>query len=85
MPRELTATEMKAVWTKYLNRESQTHKRDIVKAEGKVQEIDELLGVATDNCIYCGERIYSYSDQDRMGEHVEAKHPQEPEPELSQG
>ena len=84
MPRELTATEMKATMDKYLHRESDKHKGDIKRAEGQVQELDELIGWLKDACIYCGERIYDYSDQDRMGEHIAAKH-SEPESELSQG
>tara|TARA_Y100000310_G_scaffold99142_1_gene96906 strand:+ start:1305 stop:1559 length:255 start_codon:yes stop_codon:yes gene_type:complete len=84
MPRELTGTEMQAVWEKYLGRESETHKRDIQRAEGKVTEIDELLNRVRNTCKFCGEYIYNYSDVDRMAEHVTAKH-LEPEPELSQG
>ena len=44
MPRELTATEMKATMDKYLHRESDKHKGDIKRAEGQVQELDELIG-----------------------------------------
>lgn len=83
MAKELTGTEMQKVWTTYLSRESETHKRDIQRAEGKVTEIDELLSRVQNTCIYCGEYIYNYSDQDRMGEHITIKHPQEPEPELT--
>jgi hypothetical protein len=84
MSRELTGTEMQKVWTTYLSRESETHKRDIQRAEGKVTEIDELLTRVQNTCKFCGEYIYKYSDEDRMGEHVKVKHPQEPEPELAQ-
>ena len=81
MPRELTGVEMQKVWTTYLSRESETHKRDIQRAEGKVTEIDELLQRVQNTCKFCGEYVYNYSDVDRMAEHVTAKH-QEPEPEL---
>ena len=84
MPRELTATEMKAATVKYLKRESDKHKGDIKRAEGQVQELDELISWIEDTCIFCSERIYDYSDQDRMGEHIAAKH-SELESELSQG
>ena len=84
MPKELTASEIQATWMTYLTRESETHKRDIITNQGKVQEIDELLVRVQNTCLFCGEYVYNYSDTDRMGEHINVKHPQEPEPELAQ-
>lgn len=86
---ELTGTEIQEVWVTYLKRESETHKGDIRRAEGKVQEIDELIVRVQNTCKFCGEYVYNYSDVDRMGQHIESKHPEEPElesePELNQG
>ena len=84
MPRELTALEMQGSWESYLMREIDQHKRDIISNQGKVTEIEELLRRVQKTCLYCGEFVYNYSDEDRMGKHVKDKH-SEPEPELSQG
>ena len=84
MPRELTGSEIQATWESYLNREIDQHKRDIISNQGKVTEIEELLRRVQNTCLYCGEYVYNYSDEDRMGEHIKVKHPQEPEPELAQ-
>ena len=82
MPRELTGSEIQATWESYLTREIDQHKRDIISNQGKVTEIEELLRRVQNTCLYCGEYVYNYTDEDRMGEHVKAKH-QEPEPELT--
>ena len=74
MAQEMTASELIVVQEKYLVRESDTHKGDIKRAEGKVQEIDELLQRVQNTCIYCGEYVYNYSNENRMGAHVESKH-----------
>ena len=83
MAQELTASEILAVQEKYLVREIDQHKRDIITNQAKVTENEELLVRVQNTCLYCGEYVYNYTDEDRMGEHVKAKH-QEPEPELAQ-
>ena len=79
MPRELTASEIQGSWESYLNREIDQHKRDIITNQAKVTENEELLVRVQNTCLYCGEYVYNYTDQDRMGEHITIKHPQEPE------
>jgi len=74
MARELTASEMLAVQEKYLVREIDQHKRDVIRNEAKVTEDEELLVRNQNTCIYCGEYVYNYSNENRMGAHIESKH-----------
>jgi len=77
MLEELTATELKESWITYLKREIDTHKRDIISNQGKVQEDEELLIRVQNTCVCCGEYIYPSSDTNRMAQHITAKHTEE--------
>ena len=78
----LSAQQALGKLEKYLIAEIANHERDIATNQGKVQENKELLTRVQNTCLYCGEYVYYYSDEDRMGKHVKDKHQ---EPELSQG
>ena len=74
MAQELTASEILAVQEKYLVREIDQHKRDIITNQAKVTENEELLVRVQNTCLYCGEYVYNYSNENRMAAHIESKH-----------
>tara|TARA_R110002020_G_scaffold501_2_gene2498 strand:- start:2333 stop:2572 length:240 start_codon:yes stop_codon:yes gene_type:complete len=73
----LTGEQVLAKQVAYLEQERDRHKRDISTNEGKVQEIEELIRVCRQMCLYCGKEVYKGWDQEegvRMAEHVAEMH-----------
>ena len=81
----LSAQELRDQYLAYLEREETQHKRDIILAEGKGQEITELIRRIEDTCLYCGEFIYAYGTKEekvaRMAEHLKERHMEDVEAE----
>ena len=80
---ELTGAEILATQVTYLTQEIEKHENDITTAQGKVQENKEMLQRVQNACLYCGEYVYKYGDEDRMGIHISNRHPEDvPSPAL---
>jgi hypothetical protein len=74
---KLTVEALLDTQATYLTKEIAKHENDIATAQGKVQENKELLERVVNTCLFCGEYIYNYKDEDRMGIHVTNRHPEE--------
>ena len=74
----LSFSEGKVFVLDYLGKEGVKHHRDAILAEGKNQEIQELIAQIKETCSYCGERIYAYGEKDggiaRMANHLQERH-----------
>tara|TARA_Y100001951_G_scaffold19126_1_gene14325 strand:- start:83 stop:388 length:306 start_codon:yes stop_codon:yes gene_type:complete len=79
---KLTGEEVLATQVTYLIKEIAKHENDIATAQGKVQENKELLERVQNTCLYCGEYIYVFREEDRMGVHISNRHPEEVVPVL---
>ena len=80
---KLSGEELLATQATYLTQEMEKHETDIANAQGKVQENQEMLQRVERTCLYCGEYVYKYGDEDRMSIHISNRHPEDvPRPAL---
>ena len=77
----LSGAQMLEKQAEYLKREIAQHERDIITNQGKVQEDKELLTRVENTCLFCGDYIYTYSNEDRMAKHILERHQEEREAE----
>ena len=80
MPK-LEIGEYKKVQVKWLETEIKTHSRDLILAEGKLNELKELKERLVQMCDYCGDKLYGiYShntDEENLvviKKHMEQRH-----------
>ena len=80
MPK-LEIGDYKRLQVKWLDSEIKTHSRDLILAEGKVNELKELKERLVSLCDYCGDKMYGvYSnntDEENLvvvTQHMEKRH-----------